>query len=377
MSEHHTHRSHRTGWLRAGGFHALYGAKGAVADRLIAAGAVADACAAASLDRPELLARLLRDNPARAHERGGDGQTPLHFARSRTIADMLLEAGADIDARDVDHRSTAAEWMLGAGGGGYESRAELARYLVERGAHADIFLVAALGMPDRARTMLQADPSLLALRTSQGEYAEQPPSSYHIYQWTLGPNLSPLQVAAKYGQAEVLRVMKPLASPTELLLLACHEGDGAEARAIIAANQGILGRLNAAERRALTDEAWSANARAVELMMELGFDPSVPSTSGPRGANALHCSAWEGSVDCVSAILRYPAGRALINVREPNYNGTPLSWCCHGSTNCGNPNADHAEVARRLLAAGAELSPDMATWNCGGGMQDVLRGWVG
>ena len=56
--------------------------------------------------------------------------------------------------------------------------------------------------------MLRANPSLLALRTSQGEYAEQPPSSYHIYQWTIGPNLTPLQVAAKFGQRETIDTMK-------------------------------------------------------------------------------------------------------------------------------------------------------------------------
>src|SRR5215217_6112515 len=69
----------RSGWW-AGGFHPLHGASAAAAEHLLAAGAVPDACAAAHLDRPELLARMLADDPARAHERGGDGQTPLHFA---------------------------------------------------------------------------------------------------------------------------------------------------------------------------------------------------------------------------------------------------------------------------------------------------------
>ena len=47
--------------------------------------------------------------------------------RSKAVIDVLLDAGADIDARDVDHRSTPAHWMLdrrrGAG------RYELAHYL--------------------------------------------------------------------------------------------------------------------------------------------------------------------------------------------------------------------------------------------------------
>ena len=358
----------RSSWW-AGGFHPLHGARGVVAERLLAAGAIPDACAAASLDRPDLLERMVAEDPARVHERGGDGKTPLHFARSRRTVDLLLDAGADLDARDIDHRSTAAEWMLSDDPD--EARVELAKYLVERGASADIFLAAALGLTDRARAMLRADPSLLAFRTSQGEYGERPPGSYHIYQWTIGPNLSPLQVAAKFGQRETLEAMKQFAPPEQRLLLACNLGQKDEAQAIVRANPGIVEGLEPADRRALTDEAWRANARAVELMLELGFDPSAESVPGPTGGNALHCAAWEGSVECVSAILRHPAGRALLETRDSTYHGTPLGWCCHGSVNCGNRSADHAEVARLLLAAGARLDPAMT--GCSDAMQAVLE----
>jgi ankyrin repeat protein len=336
----------------AGGFHPLYGASAAAAERLIAAGAIPDACAAASLDRPDLLRRILADDPSRVHERGGDGQTPLHFARSRTVADILIDAGADLDARDVDHRSTPAEWMV-------DGRAELARYLVTRGASADIFLAAALGLTDRVRAMLDADPSLLNLRTSQGDYGEKPPSSYHIYQWTLGPSLTPMQVAATLGQRETLQAMLPFASHVQQLLLACHEGRADDARAIVRDHPGIVERLEGADRRALTDEAWSANARAVAIMMELGFDPAVAAVTGPTGGTALHCAAWEGSPECVASILHYPRGRALVNAHEPVYNGTPLSWCSHGSRNSGKPREGYVEVARLLVAAGARPLPGM------------------
>lgn len=343
----------------AGGFHPLYAARGAVADRLLAAGAIPDACAAAQLDRLDLLERILADDPSRVHERGGDGQTPLHFARSRRVVDLLLAAGADPDARDVDHRSTPAQWMIGSVDEPEESRTEVAKYLIERGATADIFLAAALGLTDRARSMLETNRSLLTLRTGQGEYAEKPPSSYHIYLWTIGANLTPLQTAARFKQRETLEVMRGYASPEQRLLLACHEGNRDDSLAIVRSHPGIVDRLEGADRRSLTDEAWAVNAPAVELMLELGFDPAVASVTGPTGGNALHCAAWEGSVACVAAILRYPAGRSLIETRDTTYHGTPLSWCSHGSRNCGNPRADHAEVARLLIAAGARISPDL------------------
>jgi len=341
----------RSRWW-AGGFHPLYGASPAVAERLLAAGAVPDACAAAHLDRADLLERMLSEDRARVHERGGDGQFPLHFARSRRVVDLLLSAGADIDARDIDHRASAAEWMIGDG-----ARVELARYLVERGATADIFLAAALGLSDRARVLLTRDPALLSLRTGQAEYGEKNPSSFHIYLWTIGPNLTPLQTAAKFGRTETLEAMQAFASPAQRLLLACHLGRRGEANAVVRAQPGIVASLNDADRRALTDEAWDANAPAVELMLELGFDPAARSDSGPTGGTALHCASWQGSVACVKALLGHASGRVLLEARDSTYQGTPLQWCCHGSVDCGDPRANHVAVARALLAAGAEPVP--------------------
>jgi hypothetical protein len=51
--------------------------------------------------------------------RGGDGQLPLHFASSVEIASFLLDAGR-ILTRDIDHESTAAQWM--------RDRQEVARF---------------------------------------------------------------------------------------------------------------------------------------------------------------------------------------------------------------------------------------------------------
>ena len=157
-----------------------------------------------NLDRADLLAADDRRGPgARSRARRRRARRRC-ISRDRDASSTSCSTRAPIiDARDIDHRSTAAEWMLGDEPD--DARPELAKYLVERGASADIFLAAALGLTDRARAMLQADPALLALRTGQGEYGEKRPSSFHIYQWTIGPNLSPLQAAAKFEQHETLR----------------------------------------------------------------------------------------------------------------------------------------------------------------------------
>ena len=354
----------RSNWW-AGGFHSLHSASPESAELLLAAGAVADACAAAHLDRPDLLARLIADDPARVHERGGDGQTPLHFARSRRVAEMLIAAGADLDARDVDHRATPAEWMLerrrGAG------RYDLARFLVERGATADIFLAAALGLTARAVALVEADRGQLDLRTGQGDYGEKPPSSYHIYFWSIGPSRTPLDVASQFEQQDTLAAMLAFASPSQRLLMACRLGDEDRARSLVREHPGLVSGFSREEHRALADAASEGNAGAVALMLELGFDPAV---AGHDAGTALHLAAWEGSAEVVGALLRHSAGRALIAVRDGHYGGTPFDWCCHGSLH-GNTTHDHAGVARLLLDAGA--SPDIETTRASAAVEAVLR----
>lgn len=343
----------RSSWW-AGGFHPLHSATGAAAERLLAAGAVPDACAAAHLDRVDLLARMIRETPARVHERGGDGQTPLHFAQSREVVDLLLDAGADIDARDVDHRATPAQWMLdrrrGAG------RYDLAQYLVHRGATADIFLAAALGLTSRVRAMLEADASLLDLRTGRGDYGERPPSSYHIYFWTIGDSRSPLEVASQFEQRDTVDAMLAFATPAQRLMSACRLGDADGARAIVRDHPGIVASMPSEHHRAISDAAWNGDARSVRLMLELGFDPRSP---GHDSGTALHCAAWEGSMETVDALLRHADARALLSIRDARYGATPLGWCCHGSVH-GNTRRDHAGVAQRLLDAGAEVGRDAA-----------------
>jgi ankyrin repeat protein len=355
----------RSEWW-AGPFHALHVATGAAAERLLAAGAVPDACAAAHLDRPDLLAAILKADPKRVAERGGDGQTPLHFARSHAVVDMLLEAGADLEARDVDHRATPAEWMLDRSRGA--GRYALASYLVERGASADIFLAAALGRTDEARAMLQRDPALLEEQTGRGHYGEVSPSSFHIYFWTIGANRSPLDVAAQFGHEETLAAMLPFATPVQRLRLACRRGDAESAHALVRATPDLVTSLGARDQRAITDAAWDGDAAAVRLMLSLGFDPATP---GHDAGTALHCAAWQGSAATVEAILETAAGRALVNAREPHHQSTPLGWCCHGSLN-GPRAGEHVAIARLLLSAGATLEPFEASDQ----VEEVLEDWI-
>src|ERR1700730_3645291 len=187
--------------------------------------------------------------------------------------------------------------------------------------------------------------------------------------WTIGDSRSPLDVAAQFDQQETVRNMLEFASPLQRLLLPCRRGDEAGARLILGEHPGIIESMTSADHRAISEAAWNGDARAVELMSELGFDARTP---GHDGGRALHCAAWEGSVDTVAALLRRPDAPSLRAIRDARYNATPLGWCCHGSR-FGNTSHDHAGVARLLLEAGARPGSD--TNEASASVEAVLTRW--
>ena len=90
----------RTEWW-AGGFGLLDDCDPSLVDFLLERGAVLDAHAASRLGMIDKLRELVAADPSVVHARGGDGQTPLHFASTVEVAEFLLANGADIDARGL------------------------------------------------------------------------------------------------------------------------------------------------------------------------------------------------------------------------------------------------------------------------------------
>src|SRR5215204_2184670 len=85
----------RSRW-RAGSFGILDAIDPELAPYAIERGAIVTAHAAARLGMMDRLKQLIKADPELVHARGGDGQTPLHFAKSVEIAEFLLDHGADI-----------------------------------------------------------------------------------------------------------------------------------------------------------------------------------------------------------------------------------------------------------------------------------------
>jgi ankyrin repeat protein len=178
-----------------------------------------------------------------------------------------------------------------------------------------------------------------------------------------------LDVAAQFEQRDTFETMLEFASPLQRLHLACRRGDEGGARTVLLEHPGIIESMTPGDNRAITDAAWNGDARAVALMSELGFDPRSP---GHDGGTALHCAAWEGSVETVAVLLRRRDARDLVSIRDARYNATPLGWCCHGSR-FGNTSHDHAGVARLLLEAGTRPGSD--TSEASSSVKAVLNSW--
>ena len=133
------------------------------------------------------LAELVAADPEVVHARGGDGQTPLHFASSVEVAEFLLANHAEIDARDVDHESTPARYMLRVDQKRHypNDRQDMARYLISRGCKTDILMAAALGDMELVLRHLDSDPGCIRM---SGEWfpKQDPRAGGTIYIWTLG-----------------------------------------------------------------------------------------------------------------------------------------------------------------------------------------------
>jgi ankyrin repeat protein len=344
----------------AGGFGLLDGADPELAAYAIQRGAVVDAHAAARLGLIDRLRELVAAQPDVVHARGGDGQTPLHFASTVAIAEYLLNHGADIDARDVDHESTPAQYMV-------RDRQEIARYLVGRGCKTDLLMAAALGDEALVRKHLDATPDCIRMRVNCDYF----PMSNHraggtIYQWTLGWHVSAHDVAKQFGHENIYRLLMERSPVDVQLVAACWAGDEATAKRLLAESPDLVARLSADDCRQVVHAARNNNLSAVRTMLAAGFPVAV---LGQHGATPLHWAAFHGNAEMAREILHY---NPPLEATDRDFDGTPLRWAIHGSKNgwyCRTGN--YPATAEALLNAGAKV-PDK-TDDGTEAVQEVLR----
>ena len=334
----------RSHWW-AGSFGVLDSASPELASLLIARGATVDLHAAARLGFTERVRELLASEPELVQARGGDGQLPLHFAATVEIAGLLLEAGAEIDARDLDHESTAAQYMTAH----RPTRHEVARFLLSRGAEADLLMVAALGDRERVEQILDDDPETVRLTVSDRHFPKKDPrSGGSIYFFGFGWTQSPHMLAHRFEHPEVLALLMQRSPNWLRLVYAAELGDEATFRRILAGHPQLFQKLSGNAARRLLGVAVRNNTSALEMLVRAGWPAGAVMDTGET---ALHFAAFHGNVAMVRELIAYGAA---VNAVESKHGGTPLSWAMEGSLHSWHRHTgDYAAVVRALLAAGA------------------------
>jgi ankyrin repeat protein len=298
---------------------------GRVSKHLIERGAIVDVHAAANLGMLDRLRELLDADPSLIEAPGGDGRRPLHFARSVPIAAFLLERGAELESRDIDHESTPAQWAA-------SDRGEVARYLVERGAAPDPIMAAAIGDLDLLRRTIAEEPDGARLRITDERFpCAGDRAAGHIYMFTFGRNATPLHaVASCRGTAEA-------------------------ARFLIETGADPLARGGYDDGTPLHMAAWNDNAVVMEVLLDSGADIEV--RSGPMHHNTpLGWAIVGGAVNVVELLLRRGAAvhRFHVEDAEAGVAGEFTKWSCAPRANWERI----AEmVARAAGAAGAQAMP--------------------
>lgn len=281
----------------------------ALAEHLVARGARVDLHAAAGLGRADVIADILDAAPDRVSEPGPDGATPLHLARTVAIAALLLERGADIDKRCVDHSSTPAMWAAGG-------REEVMRFLLERGARPDLYMAVLLDDADLAARILEREPSAIDVRVAPGRSHE------HLgfgdkYVWALGGPDTPIELARVRGRPATYALLLERSSDAVRLVQASRRGDAEEIDRLFEGDAELLGRLS---ERDVCD-ALCGHAEGTRALLRHGADPNARDDAS--AATALHHAAWRGLVDVAAALLD---GGADPGLRDRDYDATPLGW---------------------------------------------------
>ena len=253
----------------------------------------------------------------------GDNTYPMHWAAAAgnlAIVKRLADAGGDVTAQDDDHALGLIGWATGWDGQNLTTRRAVADFLVSRGAKHNIFSAVALDDPDLVRAVVSENPNALKQPLSHNEDF-QPPLHFAVRKEL--PRM--VSVLMELGADPLGRDATGYLAPVET-----HRTD--VDRPVLEALKRI-GKLDLFTAVSLRD--W----RAAERLRD--NDPSYID-NGRQGA--LHVACKRGDVEAVTWLLDHGANP---NTLWPHWDAavTPLHMAAWGG---------HADVARKLLVAGAD-----------------------
>ncbi|HVZ40779.1 MAG TPA: ankyrin repeat domain-containing protein [Candidatus Kapabacteria bacterium] len=277
-----------------------------------------------------------------------DGESVYHAAEAnnRECLELLALHGAELSARCEPWGNTPLYFLFG-----YRSlhphvaiATEGARWLLEHGADPNV-------------TSYDIGETPLHLAVRLGRSAEDVAM---LLDHGADPNArrkdgrTPYSLAVRCGHPELVRLLAGRGAAEEPTLIDYFVGAAARAdedtvREMLLENPGLLRLLDDEDRSLIVEAATMNRVATVRLLLNVGFDIAA---TGEAGATALHASAWRGHRSLVELLLDRGAP---IDVRCRAYNGTPLDWAVHGSTNWGQaPQSEYVAIVEAIIAAGAD-----------------------
>ncbi|HUS61441.1 MAG TPA: ankyrin repeat domain-containing protein, partial [Acidimicrobiales bacterium] len=110
-------------------------------------------------------------------------------------------------------------------------------------------------------------------------------------------------------------------NPGERLLAACMAGDAAKAEDLATYDPTIPERARAARPHAILEATEIGRAEAVRLLASHGFD-----VNARKRITALHQAAYDGNVELVELLLDLGADPTISSA---DFNSPPLNWAEH------------------------------------------------
>jgi hypothetical protein len=258
----------------------------------------------------------------------GEGAPPAH-PEWEALARVLLEAGADPnDAQalyncqwdgDEGWLELLFEFGLGSGDGGRWHRL-LAPAHPTPGKMLEEQLLSAAhhGFAGHIRMLL-----------AHGADPEAPLACHPTY-----GGRTPSEEAAVWGEPDIVAMLAHAGATSgrdqlHAFLCAATSADRREVQRLLRADPGLRDRARAQHADQIVRAAEKQRVAAVELLIELGFDPNAMGRTA-----ALHEAAMRGNLELIELLL---ANGADPNLRDRSYDATPAGWAeHHGQTEAAN-----------------------------------------
>lgn len=291
----------------------------ALADHIADRGAIVDLHAAAGMGRLARIVEILDAEPGRINEPGPDGATALHLAKTVEVAELLIQRGADVDQRCVDHKSTPAMWATGG-------REDVMRRLLEHGATTDLYLAVLMDDISMAERLLEADPGAIDVRVRFGN--SHPHVGYgDKYVWSLNGADTPVELARQRDKPATYALLLERSPPDVQLLQASRRADVGAMTDILEEHPGLTAVGAGSLSEARTCAVLHGSPEGARLLLERGVDANA--RDDQTGATALHHACWGGKELLARTLLE---GGANPDIRDLEHKGTPLEWAHHSGT---------------------------------------------